>query len=189
MSVAVARWIGERAAQPHRYKYILSAKDRCMDPGADPGRNMEAAVLSFRGWSVCECLEKHGGLQGWIPGKLMLFTCAPTCAFERMSWVATLPRSCHAWQGHHLLMFTPCVCTACLCQMPAVLCAEAAGSGDHMCDCEGDLDDGVLDDRNGAPTSLPGTLLRTRTPLRYAALLCPGLLPSQAFGHCASVMP
>ena len=36
VSVAVARWIGERAAQPHRHKYILSAKDRCMDPGAAP---------------------------------------------------------------------------------------------------------------------------------------------------------
>ena len=34
VSVPVARWLGERLAQPHRLKYILGAKDRCMDPGA-----------------------------------------------------------------------------------------------------------------------------------------------------------
>ena len=40
-----------------------------------------------------------------------------------------------------------------------------------MCDCEGDLDDGVLDDSNGAHTGLPGALLRTRTSI-CAAQLC-----------------
>ena len=92
--------------------------------------------------------------------------------------------------GHYLMGATCCACTACHCRYePAVLCAEAAGSGDHMCDCEGDLDDGVLDDRNGVHTSLSSTLLRIRSGMRCTALPCRGLLPPGPSGQFASVMP
>ena len=87
VSVAVARWIGERAAQPHRYKYILSAKDRCMDPGAGPRRHTKSAALSLCGWSVRVCLNNLRVLQGWNSGKMMPFMCTPTCASQRMTWV------------------------------------------------------------------------------------------------------
>lgn len=53
-----------------------------------------------------------------------------------------------------------------------MLYAEAAGSSDHMCDCEGDLDDGVLDDRNGAHNNLPWHSANNQISLSFTALLC-----------------
>ena len=67
VSVAVARWLGERLAHPHRHKYILSAKDRCMDPGACPrttqGRRLCQSV-------ICHCMRLGGNAACWQAGLL-----------------------------------------------------------------------------------------------------------------------
>lgn len=49
VSVPVAKWLGERLAEPHRFKYYLGAKDRRMAPehGAGAARVM---TPSLRDW-------------------------------------------------------------------------------------------------------------------------------------------
>ena len=54
VSVPVAKWLGERLAEPHRYKYYLGAKDRRMAPEHGVGAE-RFTIPSSRDWEDVNC--------------------------------------------------------------------------------------------------------------------------------------